>query len=269
MWFAPAGHLVAWDQVVLRRTRRGRHRRAIEPSGTSPDALVSPRLNLWRAATDNDGFKLMPKRIRSRAPDFALKRWQAAGLDRLPPDELVGHQMSADGDDHGTTYRHVVDVPAALDDLPRVGVWFTLPPRFDHLRWHGRGPHENYPDRNRSAMVGIWSGPPDESPYLVPQEFGLRTDCRWFEAIDSESGEIVRVDVLEPQVMHVSATRHTADDLFSAATAIELHRREGLIVCLDVAHRGVGTGSCGPDTLEQYRVGASRYEFAYRVRLLD
>ena len=147
-------------------------------------------------------------------------------------------------------------------------MWFTLPPSFDQLRWYGRGPHENYPDRNRSAMLGIWNGAPDESPYLVPQEFGLRTDCRWFEALDSGRGTTLRIDVLKPQAMHISATHHTAADLFQAETAIDLPRRDGLVVCLDVAHRGLGTASCGPDVLDRYRLAAGRYEFAYRVRLL-
>ena len=142
---------------------------------------------------------------------------------------------------------------------------FTLPARFDHLRWFGRGPHENYPDRNRGALLGIWDGEPDASPYLVPQEFGLRTDCRWFEVIDRRSGETVRIDVLQPAALHVSATHHTPADLFAAATATELTPRPELVVCLDVAHRGLGTASCGPDVLPQYRIGAGRFEFAYRV----
>ena len=266
-WFAPAGHLVAWDQVALGRRRRAR--RVSTRASTAPDALVSPRLNLWRAATDNDGFKLMPDRPRRRAVKVALHDWQAAGLDRLDPESLVDHHVTVEGDDSGTTYRHVVEVPESLADLPRVGVWFALPPRFDMLRWYGRGPHENYPDRNRSAMLGVWSSAPDESPYLVPQEFGLRTDCRWFEAVDSTSSEVLRIDVLQPGSMHVSATHHTSSDLFEATTATELERRDGLVVCLDVAHRGLGTASCGPDVLPSYRLAAGRYEFAYRVRLLS
>ena len=107
--------------------------------------------------------------------------WQQAGVDRLPADELVDHHVEIADDGYGRTYRHVVEVPQSLADLPRVGVMFSVEPRFTRLRWFGRGPHENYPDRNRSALLGIWEGEPDECPYLVPQEHGLRTDCRWFE----------------------------------------------------------------------------------------
>ena len=164
--------------------------------------------------------------------------------------------------------RHVVDVPAELIDLPRVGVSFTLPDRFDRWRWFGRGPHENYPDRNRSALTAVWEGELDESPYLVPQEFGLRTDCRWVEFHDSTTGDVVRVDSLDGGVLHASAVHHTPADLYEADTHTSLPRCDGVVVHLDAAHRGLGTASCGPDVLPEYRLAAGRYEFAYRVTLL-
>lgn len=71
-----------------------------------------------------------------------------------------------------------------------------------------------------------------------------------------------------PPTLHCSATRHTAADLFAAATATELQPRPELIVHVDVAHRGLGTASCGPDVLPQYRLAAGRYQFAYRLSLV-
>jgi len=78
---------------------------------------------------------------------------------------------------------------------------------------------------------------------------------------------LLRVDVLEPLALHASATHHTVADLFEARTSPELVRRRELIVHLDVAHRGVGTASCGPDVLPEYRLTPGRYEFAYRLSL--
>ena len=260
-WFAPAGHVVSWDQAELHRAVR-----RLLPDGSPADHLVSPRLNLWRAPTDNDGFKLMPELgARLGVGGTALRSWLEAGLDCRPAAELVGHRVQVENDGHGTVFRHTVDVPEALADLPRIGVQFMLPPRFSEWRWYGRGPHENYPDRNSSATMGVWRGRPDELPYLVPQEFGLRTDCRWLEIIDPERGEAVRIDAVRPATVHVSATHHTPGDLFAAATRSEVRRREGLVVCIDAAHRGLGTASCGPDVLPQYRVSAGRHEFEYRV----
>jgi beta-galactosidase len=184
---------------------------------------------------------------------------------------LVEHhcQRSVSGDGRAVTYRHHVRVPEELADLARIGVRFALPARFDSLRWFGRGPHENYPDRNAAAMLGIWTGAPDEPPYLVPQEFGLRTDVRWFEATDVRSGEMVRIDVLEPVALHVSATNYRDEDLFAAANEADLRPRDELLVHLDVAHRGLGTASCGPDVLDRYRLAAGDFGLAYRITVID
>ena len=81
------------------------------------------------------------------------------------------------------------------------------------------------------------------------------------------AGMVLRVDVLQPLALHASALHHTVADLFEARTSPELVRRKELIVHLDVAHRGVGTASCGPDVLPQYRLTPGRYEFAYRLSL--
>ena len=281
--WATKGHLVAWDQVQLRAAAK--HRVAAAPAEAGAGAaraidrvLDAPvTLTLWRAATDNDGFKLMPdlsKRLGIGGQ--ALVKWQEAGVDRLPADDLVQHTWSRQEVDGGVEYHHEVVVPEELADLARVGVQFALPGRFRQLRWFGRGPGENYPDRNAGSPLGIWTGPPDDSPYLVPQEFGLRTDCRWFECTDPTKGHTLRVDVLAvttptmarasgSPVMHCSATHFTADDLFAATTHTELAPRRELIVRLDAAHRGLGTASCGPDVLPQYRLAAGRYRFAYRL----
>ena len=270
--WAAKGHLVAWDQVQLRAAPKPRAVAApvVDGGARSVDrTLVTPvTLTLWRAATDNDGFKLMPdlsKRL--GVGGQALFNWQEAGVDRLPAEELVQHSWSRREVDGGVEYHHDVRVPESLADLARVGVQFTLPGRFRELRWFGRGPGENYPDRNAGSPLGIWTGTPDESPYLVPQEFGLRTDCRWFECVDPAKGQTLRIAVLTG-TMHCSATHYTANDLFAATTQTELSPRRELIVHLDAAHRGLGTASCGPDVLPQYRLTAGRYRFAYRLSLV-
>jgi beta-galactosidase len=182
---------------------------------------------------------------------------------------LVGHRFERVVSDDGLAvrYRHDVHVPESLADLPRIGVRFSLPGRFRDVRWFGRGPHENYPDRNASAMLGVWSGVPDVPPYLVPQEFGLRTDTRWLECADPMTGEVLRVDVVQPASMHISATNYRAEDLFACANQADLWPRDELVVHLDAGHRGLGTASCGPDVLAQYRLPAGNYSFSYRLSL--
>ncbi len=275
--WAPAGHLVAWDQVTLQPPAAPapplNHPK--NPVGVALSATPArhfgreggPRLALFRAPVDNDGFKLLPdlgRRI--GVGGDGLGHWIGAGIDQQPADDLVEHEHEVvELDDGAQVHTHVVVVPDPLDDVARVGVAFELRPGFDRLRWYGRGPLENYPDRNRGALLGVWESDVDAPPYLVPQEFGLRTDCRWFEFIDSSSGAVVRLDVLNPTSMHVSATRFTTDDLYTAGHETDLRPRRGLVVHADVAHRGVGTGSCGPDVLDRYRITPGTYRFTYRI----
>ena len=264
-WFAPAGHLVAWDQAVVRESTVPTVVRGGVPVGA--DVAEGPSACVFRAPTDNDGFKLMPELSRRiGVGGQALRHWQDAGVDGRQADELVGHTVDAVEAADGTRFHHEFDVSDELPDLPRVGVTFRLPARFDRMRWFGRGPHENYPDRNRSAMLGVWESDLDELPYLVPQEFGLRTDCRWLELIDSVTGERVRFDGFS-QPLHCSATRYEDAELYRAETSIDAAAAGHVVVHLDLAHRGLGTASCGPDVLPHYRLASGRFELSYRVSL--
>jgi beta-galactosidase len=283
--WSPKGHLVAWDQLTLRQPAEPSspaHAISANPSNrkfgadVASGAMIAPNsgvetgptLCVFRAPVDNDGFKLMPdlgRRI--GVGGDGLRHWMDTGVDRLSADELVEHHHRiAALDDGSQVHSHVVVVPDGLDDLARVGVSFELAPGFDRLRWYGRGPLENYPDRNRGAILDVWEAGIDAPPYLVPQEFGLRTDCRWMEFFD-DTGSVVRLDVLDPVALHVSATRFTAHDLYAAGHETDLRPRRSLVVHADVAHRGLGTGSCGPDVLDRYRLKPGTYRFSYRLSI--
>jgi beta-galactosidase len=136
------------------------------------------------------------------------------------------------------------------------------------LRWFGRGPLENMPDRSAGALVDVFEAAPDELPYVVPQEFGLRTDCRWLEVVYSATRRL-RVEAIEPNSLHMSAIGYRDADLFEAADTTELRRSPNLVVHVDVAHRGVGTATCGPDVDDRFRLRAGRFEFGYRIKLIE
>ncbi len=272
--FADAGHLAAWDEITLRipQPKMPPHDQATPgvPS-TSVEAadgcFVEPvRLALMRASVDNDGYKVMPgfgeqHRIGGRS----MARWQRLGIlnDEIP--SSVQHvQQREVRNDGGVVYRHRVIVPDSLAGLPRIGVRFALSGEFEYVRWFGRGPHENYPDRKSSAMRDVWARVPDPQPYLVPQEFGLRTDCEWIEFVAGDT--TLRIDVLTPATLHFSAVHHTPAQLQEALDATQLKTSTNLVVHLDVAHRGLGTASCGPDVLPQYEVPSGSFEFSYLVR---
>jgi beta-galactosidase len=246
--------------------------------------VSSPRLNVWRAPTDNDGIKSWGHQL-----GRPLGRWLEAGLPALELETLgtrvrrsrdgsvsiVIRQRAGIGIEHRHAYRMLpwgeieaengVRIPAALADLPRVGVTLTLQPGLDRLTWFGRGPHENYPDRKAGAAVGRYSATVSEMyvPYIVPQEHGGRCDARWLRLVDADGAGI---EIAAVGLLQFSASHFTIEDLFRAHHTHELEPRPEVILNLDGAHRGLGTGSCGPDTLPRYRIRAGLHRFAYRIR---
>jgi len=163
-------------------------------------------------------------------------------------------------------------LPRHLDDLPRIGARFEVPAALDLLEWYGRGPLEAYPDRESSEQLGRWrSWVADQYvPYVLPQEHGHHTDTRWFALTDGPPADggrgllVSSTDPLEP--VGFSARHHHDADLWAATTTAELRPSPTIEVHVDVAHRGLGTGACGPDTLPPYQVtgGPARWSWALR-----
>jgi beta-galactosidase len=253
------------------------------------DLLVRhPVATVWRAATQNDGVRIGPMAELSQG---VRRRWVRWGLDRLetdlvsaiPRDEganpslTVHRRLTGQGPDVRIDHRQVVmlvggslvfdeelRIPEELDDLPRIGVTFSLAPGLEQLTWVGLGPHETYPDRRTGARFGRWASTVSEQyvPYLVPQEHGAHLETRRFTLTD-EDGRGVAVSAEEP--FSFSASHFSADDLYGAATTADLTPRNEVVVHLDVAQRGLGTGACGPDTLPRYRVGGGTYRWRWTL----
>ncbi len=250
-----------------------------------------PALNVWRAATDNDGFKANPGQ-----PGKLLGDWLRAGLDRLvrrtesvemqrlgPAAVRFAVTSTARAEDSaaGFRYRHVtticgsgdvliehmVEAEQGLPPLPRIGATMQLPGGFEHFTWFGRGPHENYIDRCAGAAVGLYHGTVDEQyvPYIMPQENGNKTGVRWL-TLTNEAG-IGLLVVGEPP-LEASVSHFTADDLYAAFHTCDLARRDEVILTLDVRQCGLGGASCGPGTLPQYLVQPGIYTFTTRLRAL-
>ena len=268
-----AGHLVAWDEIVLRQRERSPVPMVIGTSAANSELervlLTDPTPTLWRAGVDNDGFKLMPDLLEKMGIGGpALARWMAQRLDRGPDAAGVPwHTDVVHSVDGWTTFTHMIEIPESMSDLPRVGAMFEVP-MADRVRWFGRGPLENVPDRNSGALLGVWESSPDELPYLLPQDYGLRTDCRWMEIV-FDSSTCLRIEAIDPVSLHMSAIRHRDADLFAARDITELTAGNHLVVHVDVAHRGVGTASCGPDVNPKFRVPGGRRTFSYRMKTFD
>lgn len=287
------GHMVGWVQLEISAPSQTLSCYQLQPaavltfiSGTVdwPQLRVDgrmvfhapPRLNVWRAPTDNDGIKLW-----TGQEGKPLGRWRNLGLDRLEH-RLQGTRSLSQGaqefffmssgrgvwsDFVWTLSLHSqgdtilidlkVTVAPEMADLPRVGLLFELAPGYGPLRWYGRGPWENYPDRKSAAWLGIHESTVDGEyvPYIMPQEHGLKCDCRWLEL----HAPAHRLRLSSKIPFAFSASRYRPDDLTKAFHTIDLVPRETTVVCIDAAHRGVGSGSCGPDTLPDYCLNSRDY----------
>jgi beta-galactosidase len=113
-------------------------------------------------------------------------------------------------------------------------------------------------------MAAVWERGIDRLPYLVPQEFGLRTECRWFALEAPALGLGLRVEGVD-RLLHCSANHHRDADLYAAADQTELTARPEVVVHADAGHRGVGTASRGPDTLRDYRLRCGNLRWRWRL----
>ena len=141
------------------------------------------------------------------------------------------------------------------------------------MRWYGRGPHENYVDRNTGAPMGTWqSTVADEYvPYIMPQAHGNKTDVRWLElADDAGAGQRtgLRIESADGQPLQTTVSHFTADDLWQATHTNQLRPHDEITLEIDHRQKGVGGASCGPDTLEKYQIAPGKFRFAVRLRLI-
>jgi beta-galactosidase len=253
------------------------------------EVLGSPRLDLWRAPTDNDS---------GRHGDPVAPRWREAGLDRLQH-RVVGVTMSGDAlavrervapaaTDIGfaVTYRwsaahspesgdtdgvrlDVTVVPAGElpFPLPRVGVRLRLPRDPDTVTWFGRGPGEAYPDTGYGTRIGRFTRDVDalQTPYVFPQENGDRADVRWATLTDA-TGAGLRIEGVP--TIDLTVRRWSTEQLDTARHTVELADEGCLFVNLDLGQQGIGTASCGPGVLPRYRLTAAPTSFAVVLREL-
>ncbi|MFA6960877.1 MAG: glycoside hydrolase family 2 TIM barrel-domain containing protein [Opitutaceae bacterium] len=254
----------------------------------------APLVELNRAATDNDGLKLW-----TGQDGKALGRWQKLGLITKPVDHQPGkfaYKANKDGSatvtlSHGAsgrekwtdcthTHRYtlhadgrlvvdndIVFSGSDLTDLPRAGVRFDLVAGYENLAYFGRGPVENYADRKTGSLIARYKTTVTDEyvDYVMPQEHGHHTDVRWLELSSARKGKTPALRITAATLFEFNASHYTAEDLYAAKHATDLAPRAETIVYLDAAHRGLGTQSCGPDTLERYKVNAKRYAFSYTL----
>ncbi len=251
-----------------------------------------PLVELNRAATDNDGIKLW-----TNQDNKPLGRWRKLGLiveplvhdsrslewSRCPDGSAtvtLVHAASGRGrwtdclhthrytlhPDHRLVVDNTIEFPdLEMTDLPRAGVRFELVPGYERIEYFGRGPFENYADRKAASHLARHRSTVSAEyvDYVMPQEHGHHTDVRWLELGAGPGAPVLRIS--GDPTFEFNATHHRAEELFAATHTSELVPCAETVVYLDAAHRGLGTRSCGPDTLDRFRLNASRYTFRYTL----
>jgi beta-galactosidase len=290
--WAPAGFEVCWGQLRLEpevapgspaaptaavhRDVRDVRDVTVDAEGLLVHELLAapPRLALWRAPTDND-----------RRGDIS-PGWERWGLGRVERSLVsierrgasvvvrADYETAAGVVQHEQTLspltggRILVEeqarVPEALSDLPRVGTVLEVVPGLERLEWFGTGPHETYPDRKAAGAVGRWRSTVTEQyvPYIRPQENGGHAGVHWAQ-LTNDDGRGLRISLDRPR--QVSVTHFRAHDLATAGHDVDLEPRPQSVIHLDAAHRGLGTASCGPDTLPGYLVGPGNYRWSWTL----
>lgn len=238
-----------------------------------------PTLNVFRAPVNND--------------KYCASGWWAAGLDDLKRSVRSVHIdrsdlraivietiVNARGKGvcrfvHRTTWTVLangcikvanrIEPHAAPTVLPRVGVRMRLPAALRNYTWFGRGPHENYADRKRSADVGLYRSTVAEQfvPYVDTQETGNREDVRFAALTDDDDAGLL---VVAGSTMCVTTLHYTSEELARARHPVELPQRDDVVLCLDYAQNGLGGASCGPAPMAKYLLRPQPISFTFSLR---
>ena len=233
-------------------------------------------MTLFRAPTENDTYGQISR------------RWQKAGLATLTQTSAkvskaatgvkvtkswktgagieIKHTQLIEAVVGGFSVTETVKIPSEITDLPRVGTTFQLDQSLSNLTFFGSGPVETYPDRKLAAITKVKSTVADQYvPYVVPQESGGHSGVRWFElsAAGAGKGKSVRFVLDAPR--QVSVLPFTQEELTAKTHDVELVKSGTTVVTIDGAHRGIGTASCGPDTLDNYLLKGGSYTFKWTV----
>ena len=272
---------IAWSQIALPSTALAPAKKAREIGDVVdehgqivlPYGIVAPSVSLWRAPTDND-----------RIGHIAAK-WERYGVREISRTDCVVRQTPASikvsntwETSTGVSFKHTqlitpvvggfsvkesVTIPKAFDDLARVGTLFELDGSLSDLVYFGTGSHESYPDRKIGRIARYISTVAAQYiPYVRPQENGGHAAVRWFEVTNS-AGNGLRFAMSKPA--QVSVTPNRDGELADATHDVEVKACGNTVVHIDAAHRGVGTASCGPDTLDKYIIKTGVHTWEWTV----
>ena len=234
-------------------------------------------LNIWRAPTDNDMY------IKSE--------WKKAHYDkaytRAYTTEVVqgkhGVKITSHASVVAETVQKILDVTITwkieaagkidadievtkddeFPDLPRFGVRMFMDKKLSAVRYFGMGPQESYCDKHQAASHGLYQANVDDlhEDYIRPQENGSHYDCEYVELNNSRYGIVVSAE----NAFSFNASYYTQEELEKKTHNYELTESDSLVFCVDYALNGIGSNSCGPVVLEQYRFDDVLFRFQFTL----
>ena len=234
-------------------------------------------LNIWRAPTDNDMY------IKSE--------WKKAHYDkaytRAYTTEVVqgkhGVKITSHASVVAETVQKILDVTITwkieaagkidadiavtkddeFPDLPRFGVRMFLDKKLSAVRYFGMGPQESYCDKHQAASHGLYRADVGDlhEDYIRPQENGSHYDCEYVELNNSRYGIVVSAE----NAFSFNASYYTQEELEKKTHNYELIESDSVVFCVDYALNGIGSNSCGPVVLEQYRFDDVLFRFQFTL----
>lgn len=234
-------------------------------------------LNIWRAPTDNDMY------IKSE--------WKKAHYDkaytRAYTTEVVqgkhGVKITSHASVVAETVQKILDVTITwkieaagkidadiavtkddeFPDLPRFGVRMFLDKKLSAARYFGMGPQESYCDKHQAASHGLYQANVDDlhEDYIRPQENGSHYDCEYVELNNSRYGIVASAE----KAFSFNASYYTQEELEEKTHNYELTESDSVVFCVDYALNGIGSNSCGPVVLEQYRFDDVLFRFQFTL----
>jgi beta-galactosidase len=171
-------------------------------------------------------------------------------------------------DDGVIKVNYQLDVKPGLPNIPKVGMQMAVERSYDNIEWFGKGPMENYIDKNYGSDAGIYDLPINKfmENYVVPQENGNRTDVRWMYLDNSKTkdGLLIVADSL----LSMSAWPYTEENIQSAKHTNQLRDAGFITLNIDLVQMGVGGNDSWSDVsapLEQYQVKAQPYHYSFYI----
>jgi beta-galactosidase len=157
---------------------------------------------------------------------------------------------------------------ANIDTLPRIGLSFTFSDAWNHIKWYGRGPWENYADRKTSAFVGLYESSVEEQhvPYIVPVECGGKEDVRYLYV----SADDRKVKVTSTGHFHFDIHQHSSRQYDKAAYEDELGTSDSVFLHIDYKHAGLGGDNGWTKNIhEEYRIKKGIYVYKVTLEMMD